>query len=259
MRVTYVGHATILIEIDGMRLLTDPVLCGRIAHLKRHSPAPAPALTDRIDAVLISHVHPDHLDRRSLQRLDPEVPVFAPLGAARLLKRLGRLRVTELTVGEEIGLGGLRLGATEAVHEGRRGPVGTRAEAIGYEIAGTEERLYFAGDTDLFPAMAGLAGPPHRPLDLALLPVWGWGARLGPGHLDPESAAAATAILRPRVAVPIHWGTLYPFGFGRWADTHLREPPARFSRAVAAAAPQVEVRVLSPGGRPLELPPPRAD
>ena len=104
-------------------------------------------------------------------------------------------------------------------------------------------RAYFAGDTDLFEGMAELAGG----LDLALLPVWGWGPTLGPGHLDPERAARAAAILKPRIAIPIHWGTLFPIGLSRLGRRHLIAPPREFERRCAELAPQVEVRVLSPG------------
>ena len=99
--------------------------------------------------------------------------------------------------------------------------------------------MYFAGDTDLFPEMSTLAGT----LDVALLPVAGWGSRVGPGHLDPERAAQALQLLRPRMAVPIHWGTLSPLN----RDTSA-EPPETFRRLAAELAPEVEVRILEPGG-----------
>jgi L-ascorbate metabolism protein UlaG (beta-lactamase superfamily) len=133
--------------------------------------------------------------------------------------------------------------AVPAVHGGRRVPFGPAADAIGFDIhAG--RRAYFAGDTDLFPEMSELAG--H--LDLALLPVWGWGPRLGPGHLDPERAAQAAALLRPRVCVPIHWGTFYPRGLEKRRPRPLRDPAHWFAARVAELASEVDVRVLEPGG-----------
>jgi len=108
-------------------------------------------------------------------------------------------------------------------------------------------RIYFAGDTDLYPEMAAFA-----PLDLALLPVWGWGPSLGAGHMDPEAAARALALLRPRVAVPIHWGTLFPLGLGRAYGDRLTEPPREFARHAARLAPGVRVEILEPGAS-LEL------
>ena len=86
-----------------------------------------------------------------------------------------------------------------------------------------------------------------RPLDLALLPVWGWGPNLGGGHLDPERAARALELLKPGVAVPIHWGTLYPIGLGRFRRYLLHEPPRAFARHARRHAPEVEVRIVEPG------------
>src|SRR6185503_2691890 len=101
--------------------------------------------------------------------------------------------------------------------------------------------VYFAGDTGLFAGMARLPT-----LDLALLPVWGWGPRLGPGHLDPVGAAEALTLLRPRIAVPIHWGTYSPLWYLR-PPAYLSEPGVAFAREAARLAPEVEVRVLTPG------------
>lgn len=141
----------------------------------------------------------------------------------------------------------IRITATPALHDGRRPPFGVRAQAIGFEVRSPAGRIYFAGDTDIFAGMESLAGSGDDPLDVALLPVWGWGPRLGPGHMDPSTAARATALLRPRLVIPIHWGTLFPIGLGPWAATHLREPPRRFADQVAALAPDTEVAVLEPG------------
>jgi L-ascorbate metabolism protein UlaG (beta-lactamase superfamily) len=132
--------------------------------------------------------------------------------------------------------------ATPAVHTARLR--GRRVPALGYLV---DQDLYFAGDTDLFDAMADLA-----PLALALLPVWGYGPTLGPGHLDPERAAQAVARLRPQVAVPIHWGTYFPLPLGRRGHPLLHDPPRTFAARAAVLAPETEVVVLEPGGH-LEL------
>ena len=137
---------------------------------------------------------------------------------------------------------GIEVVATHAVHDGRRWPLTrVRAAPIGFVFRGTSS-VYFAGDTDLFDGMDDL----EPGLDLALIPVWGWGPRLGPGHLDPERAACAAKLLRPRVAVPIHWGTFYPRG--RRPGDRLTAPPREFAKRVAELAPEVTVRVVEPGG-----------
>jgi L-ascorbate metabolism protein UlaG (beta-lactamase superfamily) len=238
--VRFLGHATVEVELQGTRLLTDPVLRNRLGPLVRQpridGPAPHP------DAVLISHLHGDHFDLPSLRRLGNEVRLIVPAGAARYARRKGFTAVSELAPGESEEVGPLSVTAVGAVHSGRRWPFGSGAESVGYVVAGAR-RVYFAGDTDLFDGMAELAPG----LDVALLPVWGWGPTIGKGHLDPRRAAEALRLLRPRLAVPIHWGTLYPFGLRRIAPRRLTEPPREFARFAAQLAPEVEVQVLAPG------------
>jgi L-ascorbate metabolism protein UlaG (beta-lactamase superfamily) len=233
-QVTFVGHATVHIDLDGVRLLTDPVLRPRVLHLRRVGPMPASVLRG-LDAVLLSHAHWDHLDIPSLERLGKELPIVCPSGVAGLLRRKRFAHVTTLEVGEEVRIGQLVVSGVHAEHDGTRGPLGASGE-LGFVIAGSR-RIYFAGDTDLFDDLAAVG-----PLDLALVPVTGWGKKVGPGHLDPERAAEAVRLLRPRVVVPIHWGTLAPIG--RVPDP---EPPHEFARLAAQLAPDVEVRILEPG------------
>jgi L-ascorbate metabolism protein UlaG (beta-lactamase superfamily) len=241
-RLTWVGHATVLLELGGARLLTDPLLRDRVGHLRRQAASPSPETTQDIDAVLVSHLHLDHLDVASLRRLPRDVAVLAPSGAGRLLRRLGFARTTELRAGEQAEVAGVAVLAVPAIHDGRRHPLAPSADAIGFVAAG-EHRVYFAGDTDIYAGMTDLAGT----LDAALLPVWGWGPSLGAGHMDPEAAARAAALLRPRVAVPIHWGTFFPAGLARLRGAALVEPPRAFARLAGELAPDVEVHVLAPG------------
>ena len=246
-RVVYVGHATVLIELDGVRLLTDPVLGGWVGPLRRYGASPAGEVTERLDAILISHLHRDHADLRSLRRIDAGMPLIVPGGTRAFFEARGFAKVTELRPGQSHRLGGVTVTATAADHEiGRRG---VDAEPVGFLVEGSR-RLYFAGDTDLFDGMAALGGE----LDLALLPVWGWGPTLGPGHMNPERAARAAALLAPRIAVPIHWGTLYPAGLRRLRPRPLTQPPLEFAARTEVLAPQVDVRVLAPGAE-LLLPP----
>ncbi|HET9591290.1 MAG TPA: MBL fold metallo-hydrolase [Solirubrobacterales bacterium] len=240
--LTYVGHGTVLIELDGIRLLTDPVLRKRVGPLVRHAPAPGPELIEDLDAVLISHLHRDHADIASLRRLDREVPLLVPPGSHGFFDRLGFAAVTELAPGENARVGALTVAALDADHDGGRRRHAQDSKAIGF-LAEGERRVYFAGDTDFFPGMEDL-GPG---LDLALLPVWGWGPNVGEGHLTPAGAARAAAAISPRLAVPIHWGTLYPFGLRRLRADPLRLPGEEFAARVRELAPHVETRVLSPG------------
>jgi L-ascorbate metabolism protein UlaG (beta-lactamase superfamily) len=242
--VTYVGHATVRIALDGTRLLTDPLLRTRVAHLRRRVPV-APDALRGVDAVLVSHAHYDHLDLPSLERLGRATPLVVPRGLGGLLRRRRFTHVVEVDAGEALTVGAVSVRATAAEHEGGRGPFGATGPALGFVVVGSS-RIYFAGDTDLFPGMAEVA---DDPLELALVPIWGWGPSLGRGkHMDPERAAEALTLLRPRIAVPIHWGTYHPLHLGlREAPRYLREPPERFARAAAAVAPHVEVRVLRPG------------
>jgi L-ascorbate metabolism protein UlaG (beta-lactamase superfamily) len=240
--ITYVGHGTVLIEAEGTRLLTDPVLRSRIGPLVRHGPAPGPEISKDLDAILISHLHRDHADLSSLRLLDPGTPLLAPPGSREFFERCGFASVTELAPGESARVGPLTVSAVEANHDGGRRRFAQEPQAIGYLVEG-KRRSYFAGDTDFFPEMEDL-GPG---LDLALLPVWGWGPNVGPGHLDPAGAARAAALLSPRLAVPIHWGTLYPFALDRFRADPLRLPGGEFAARVRELAPHVGTRVLSPG------------
>jgi L-ascorbate metabolism protein UlaG (beta-lactamase superfamily) len=241
-RVTWLGHSTILIELGGARLLTDPVLRRRLLHLRRVAPGVDPARLTGLDAVLLSHLHHDHLDPPSLKLLDRGgLPLVAPAGTGRLGERQGFAETIELAPGDATQVGDARVEAVPAVHDGRRLPVGKKVDALGFVVEADDRRVYFAGDTDVFDEMAEIPAP-----DLALIPVWGWGPTLGPGHLDPERAAEALTLVRPRVAVPIHWGTLFPVG-RRDRNLRLTDPPHEFARAAARLAPDVEIRILAPG------------
>jgi L-ascorbate metabolism protein UlaG (beta-lactamase superfamily) len=232
-QITWLGHSTVLIELGGLRLLTDPLLRSRIFHLRRHGTRPSPP--ESIDAVLISHLHYDHLDLPSLRMLEPRPRLVCPRGAGALLARAGFTDLYELLPGESVTLGAVRVEATPAEHGGSRGPRGPVVVPLGFVVRG-ERSVYFAGDTDLFDEMADIG-----PVDLALLPVAGYSPKLGPGHLDAARAAEAAALLQARLAVPIHWGTFRAFtkAGGSW----FTDPP----RELAARASGVDVRVLSPG------------
>jgi L-ascorbate metabolism protein UlaG (beta-lactamase superfamily) len=239
LRITWVGHSTVVIDLDGVRLLTDPVLRNRMTVLRRVSGPADPASLEGLDGVLVSHLHYDHFDLPSLRQIERSLPAYAPAGGSRLLRKLG-FDVHELAAGDSAELRGVQIAATEAVHKGRRSPwAKDDAPAVGYLLSGSQ-RVYFAGDTDLFDGMDALAPG----LDVALLPIAGWGARVPPGHLDPARAAEALRRLHPRVAVPIHWGT-YRGVHTRRGDLHA--PADEFARLSREQAPDVDVRILEVG------------
>jgi L-ascorbate metabolism protein UlaG (beta-lactamase superfamily) len=238
-RITYIGHATVRIELDGARLLTDPVLRSRVGPLRRHGASPPVDTASNLDAVLISHLHRDHADLPSLRGLGADTPLVVAAGTAGFFSRFEA--VTELGPGDSTTVGeNVTVTAIEAVHDGGRRR-GREGPAAGFLLEGSR-RIYFAGDTDLFKGMGELRG-----VDVALLPIWGWGPNLGPGHLDPVRAARAAALIQPRVVVPIHWGTLYPYFLDRVRPEPLRGPPRRLAAAMRELAPQSELRVLAPG------------
>jgi L-ascorbate metabolism protein UlaG (beta-lactamase superfamily) len=199
-----------------------------------------------IDLVLISHLHLDHLDRRSLTRVGLGVPVVVGTGGAGLIRRWGHQQVIELGVGERWRIGGLTVEATPAVHSGDRPPRGPRGTAVGYLLETPRARLYFAGDTDLFPEMADLGRPG---IDTALLPIAGWGPRLGPGHMNPTRAVDAAGLLGARQVLPIHWGTLWPAGMHLVTGNRLTRPAEAFAAELAERQPAVRRLVALPGER----------
>jgi L-ascorbate metabolism protein UlaG (beta-lactamase superfamily) len=204
----------------------------RVLHLRRRVALASEALHD-LSAALVSHAHYDHLDLPSLRRLGRELPIVAPTGTRRILRGFSDIR--EVDVGDEMRFGDVTVTATPAEHASSR-ITARSTQSVGYVIAGSR-RIYFAGDTDLFEGMAEFGS-----LDVALLPVAGWGSKVGVGHLDPERAARALQLLKPRLAVPIHWGTLSLF-----TKPAAIEAPERFRALAAELAPEVEVRVVQPG------------
>ncbi|MBQ0863912.1 MBL fold metallo-hydrolase [Streptomyces smyrnaeus] len=247
VEVTWWGHATATVRDSGVTVLTDPLLVRRLAHLRRRRGALPPPDAVRADLVLVSHLHADHLHPGSLAMLAPGTRVVVPRGAVRAVPGLRRLapllRLTEVVPGDEVAVGPVTVRAVPAAHDGRRLPVGRQVSpALGFVVSG-EERTYFAGDTGLFDGMAEAVGD----VDTALLPVGGWGPFLGEGHLDARRAAEALTRLRPRSAVPVHFGTYWPVGLDAVRPHEFHAPGAEFKRLAARPAPQVAVHLLEHG------------
>jgi L-ascorbate metabolism protein UlaG (beta-lactamase superfamily) len=270
VRITWWGHATTTIELDGTRILTDPLLSGRLAHLRRiGGPDPAPDVL-QADAVLISHLHGDHLHLPSLRRLAPTIRIIAPRGTARLVARAApRLsdQLEEIELDGEITVGAVTIRAVDAAHDPKRLPLSRHtAPALGFVLSrlsrldrqsgpggpdgpdqdGPPETVWFAGDTGLFDAMSDIG-----PVQVAIVPVGGWGPTLGEEHLDPARAAAAVRRVGARDAVPIHFGTFWPMGLRRVQPAVYEKlflsPGRRFVDELARACPDARAHLLQAG------------
>jgi L-ascorbate metabolism protein UlaG (beta-lactamase superfamily) len=247
-RLTFLGHSTVLIEVDELRILTDPVLREGLGPVRRQVRSVLPELFADLDAIFISHGHHDHLDPPSLRRIPGKPTLIVPRGFGAIASRLDLGPVEEVVPGDRLKIDRVQFEVTYADHSGRREPFGPTGPAMGCVVSGSRT-VYFPGDTDLFPAMGDLAGR----LDVAMLPVWGWGPTIGEGHMNPVRAAAAAAILRPRLAIPIHWGTFYPAGMRRIVPQPFDAPGHDFVSALGRFAPEVPGRVVEPG-ETIELP-----
>lgn len=241
-QISHPGHATCLIELDGRVLLTDPLLADRIFSIRRICPPVDPAGLPGIDLVLISHLHHDHCHPRSLRALGGNPTYLVPHGGGEFLARQSIGPVVEAGPGDRLDLLGLEIRCLPVDHGGERVPFGPHAPALAFEVRGSRS-LFFVGDSGYFEPMR----PGSRPLDVALLPVAGWGPSLGPGHLDPQDAARAADQLRPRWAVPIHWGAYRNMLPSLRRAKQPPDPAGRFVEALASYRTEIEAVVLRPG------------
>ena len=246
--VTWVGHSTNLIEVGGYRAITDPLLTKRVAHLRRRRELP-PADAAEVDVALLSHVHLDHIHLPSIRKLRPTTALIAPRNAGPLLRKAGFTDITEVVEGDLLEVGPLRVEVVHAEHKHGRGPhTKLTASPLGFIVdsdatgAHLGKRVYYPGDTDLFDDMASF-----HDVDLALLPIWGWGPTLGTGHLDPPRAARAAAMIEPKMVVPIHWGTYAPEDGRRGLPPWFTNAPELFIAAMDDTGQSDLLRVLEPG------------
>jgi L-ascorbate metabolism protein UlaG (beta-lactamase superfamily) len=260
-RITYVGHATVLIELDGVKVLTDPLLGRWAGPLRRDGALPDLGAVGAPDVILLSHMHIDHVDRGSLRLIDRGTTLLTPAPGKRIVENLDYRDIRVVSSGDSLFVHGVRIDVVPARHDGRRHPLARDGESVGYVLTaaadracgptasaadpgGTPRAVYFPGDTACFNEMAALAGT----IDVALMPIWGWGVSVDDDeHMTPLAAAKCLSMLRPRLVVPIHWGTYAPPAQARLAGFDPLEPPRAFARYVAHMQPKIELVTLQPG------------
>jgi L-ascorbate metabolism protein UlaG (beta-lactamase superfamily) len=245
VRLTWLGHATVVLDLDGVRLLTDPLLRQRAGPLRRRGRAPRLDEVADVDAVLISHLHHDHAELTSIRML-PDLPLLTgPRNAAFLRRR--KLQGVDLDdAWYDVGDSGVQVRLVRADHHARKMPHRPN-DAYGHLVRTATRRIWLAGDTSLYPELAGLSDLAGGPIDLAVVPVGGWGARLSGGHMDPAQAAEACALVGAGAAVPYHWGTFYVPSQHNTPRGWMDRPGPAFAHALSEHAPACDGRVLRPG------------
>ena len=248
LRTTWLGHSTTLVEIDGSRLLLDPVWAPRSSPMSWAGPRrffePPLALEDlpELDAVLISHDHFDHLDMEAVRRLSDRGNAFiVPLGVGAHLEYWGvpGNKITELDWWDEAQVGSLTVTATPARHfSGRSLVMADRNSTLwtGFAIAGTVHRLYYSGDTGMFDGFPEIG---HRlgPFDAALVEVGAYNHMWADFHLGPEQAVAAARQVGAGLLIPVHWGT-FELALHAWTEPVERLIVAAQPKALPLAIPR---------------------
>jgi L-ascorbate metabolism protein UlaG (beta-lactamase superfamily) len=260
VKITYIGHATLLLEIAGARILTDPNFDSHLGRILRRVAPPGIALDalPKLDALLLTHAHADHLSFATLARLPRDIPLYAPPAVARWLNQKGYRHAEAIEAGAMITLPGgrIRLHAAQATHQGNRyGFDRWRSAANMYLAETSEESVFFAGDTALTPATHALVErvlwTAGRTLDVALLPIgyappWKPGFRRG--HLTHDDALALFETLRARALIPYHWGTF------RHVTASAHDAIDRLRERLLTHAARELVHIIEPGESVTVLP-----
>jgi L-ascorbate metabolism protein UlaG (beta-lactamase superfamily) len=254
LRVTWLGHSTLLLEVDGVRVLVDPVWGQRASPFTVLGPRrfypPLVGLADLppLDAVLVSHDHYDHLDLPTVRGLlavpGLTAPFIVPLGVGAHLEAWGvpPERVVELDWWERRWIRGVVVVATPARHASGRGLRRNQTLWCGFALLGPRRRAWYSGDTGLFPGLADL-GARLGPFDLAMVEAGAYGRAWPDWHIGPEQAVIASRLVRAALLVPVHWG-LFNLAFHGWT-----EPP---ERVLAAAREHGQAVALPRPGEPVE-------
>jgi L-ascorbate metabolism protein UlaG (beta-lactamase superfamily) len=261
LRVTWLGHSTMLLEIDGHRFLTDPVWSERVGPIgsagpKRWFPPPL-ALQDlpSLDAVVLSHDHYDHLDYATIVALkDRNLPFVAPLGVGAHLERWGvpAAQIVELEWWESRAFGDLVLCATPARHASGRTLIFDNGAKLwaGYAFLGARHRVYYSGDTGLFPALRSV-GERLGPFDLTMIEVGQYDRAWPDWHLGPEQAVEAHRRVRGAVMLPVHWG-LFALASHGWTEPIERTLAAARDAGASVITPRPGQSVEPTEERPQE-------
>ncbi len=256
--LTWYGHASTLVEIDGARVLLDPVWSDRVSPAafagprRLHEPPVPLSAVGRVDAVVISHDHYDHLDLVTVRELlaTQEAPFLVPLGVGAHLERWGvpGERIIELDWNEEAEVAGLRFVATPAQHFSGRGFANDGTLWTSWVVAGPSHRVFYSGDTGFFDGFAAI-GEQHGPFDAALIQIGAYAPHWPDIHMTPEEGVAAHLAVHGGLLVPVHWAT-FQLAMHPWA-----EPADRVWREAKAA--DVPLAVSRPGERiDVSAPPP---
>ena len=261
MRITYIGHATLLLEIGDTRVLTDPNFDLHLGRILPRVSAPGIAIgaLPKLDAILLTHAHADHLSFDSLDQLPQDIPLYAPPAVARWLrgKRYHHVEPLAPAGSTAIGNGTVRIHAERATHRGNRYGVDRwRSAANMYLCETNDESLFFAGDTALMPDTHALVErvlwKAGRELDVALLPIgyappWKPGFRRG--HLTHDDALTLFETLRARILIPYHWGTF------RHVTASAHDAINRLRRSLTSHRAKDRVHIVEPG-ESIIVPPP---